>query len=68
MGKSFAAGRFVGKLDALALSRVNDGMIADNISAADGMDADLVVGAFAHNPVSAVPCVVIIIKLTDFGQ
>ena len=53
-GKGLAAGGFVGQLHALALRGVDDGVVAHDIAAADGVHADLGVGALAHDAMPAV--------------
>src|SRR5689334_6872695 len=52
-GEGFAAGSFVGEFDALALRGVDDGVIADDVAAAHGVDPDLVLGAFTDDAVAA---------------
>ena len=48
-GEGVAAGGFVGEFEALARRGVDHRVIADHVTAADGMDADFVIGSFADN-------------------
>ena len=52
-GKRVAAGRLVREFDALAVVREDDGVVADDIAAADGVDADFVLRAFADDALTA---------------
>ena len=67
-GKGFAAAGFVRQLHAFALRGVDDGVIADHIAAANRMDADLVVRAFADDSLASVPRVRVVRKASRFGQ
>jgi hypothetical protein len=44
----------VGEFDAFAIGGEDDGMVADDVAAADGMDADLGSSAFAGDALAAV--------------
>src|SRR5436305_13422285 len=67
-GEGFAARGFVREFDAFALRGVDDGVIADDIAAADGVDADLRIRARTDNSVPAMLGVVIVFQLADLRE
>src|SRR5579859_4352564 len=54
VGESVAAGGFVREFHPFATVGEDDGVVAHDIAAADGVNADLGAGAFAHDALAAV--------------
>ena len=68
VGEGVAAAGFVGELDALADVGEDDGVVADDIAAADGVDADLGFGAGSDITEAAVATVGVILQLAHVGE
>ena len=54
VGEGVTVAGLVGEFDAFAIGGEDDGMVADDVSATDGMDADLGSSAFAGDALAAV--------------
>ena len=64
--KGVAAGGLVGQFDTFTDGGVDDGVISDDVSSADGMHSDFVLGPFTDDAEAAVADIVIILKIADF--
>lgn len=68
VGEDFAAAGFVGEFKAFAGGGVDDGVVADDVAAAEGVEADFAFGAFADVAVAAVGDVLLVGEVADFGE
>lgn len=69
--ENFPIRRPVGQFDALPIPAKIDGMLADNVAAPDGVDANLSTGSCADNaltPVDDLPVIQIVAIFEDFDE
>ena len=60
-GKSIAAGCLVGEFDTFAVGGEKHGMVADDVAAADGVHADLMLRTCANDPLTAMTDIFVVI-------